>query len=207
MKNNDLSLDIKKLIQKELTYHKTYIGKVLDLNDPQKKGRICVGILDLACFTADIGFWCWSRDKKSLITPKLNDWVCVGFVAGNRDIPYYFGIANEMADMLPKDYDGKNTTQIIYEADDQWVIKYDESTKKFVMGNNFTVKIDDNANTLTLGKGNYYFVLGDNLMTFINTSITTYNTHIHPTPAGPSSATISTLTAPSNILSSTIKGE
>jgi len=175
-----------RIIQDELIWYKHYIGKVLNLNDPKKKGRILVGILDLGCFTADIGFWCWPRDKNGIITPKVNDWVEVYFMNGNRDMPVYLGIASEMANMLPKNYDGKSTTQIIFESNNKnFFVKYDEEKIKIsIEHKKFHINYDGNKDELEIGSNTFLSAArkGDKIKSnsvLDNAFFTFLSTHTH----------------------------
>ena len=138
---------IRKIIYKETIWLRHYIGQIADLNDPLQQGRINVVLFDLGCDSAKNGFWCYPRDKESLITPKLNDWVEVYFMQGDRNRPVYIGKANEIQQMLPKNYDGKPTTHILFEAPD----------------NDIHIKFDSVQNLLEIGNSDFQFVgrIGD----------------------------------------------
>lgn len=139
MTSKDLVDIMQKIILQETIWLRHYIGKVVDINDPLKKARIKVIIYDLGFDTASIGFWCYPRNLNSITTPKINDWVEVYFLNGDRDRPVYMGKANEIKDMLPKNYDNKPKSNVIFEDVD----------------NKIKIKFDGDTNTMEMGKSNF----------------------------------------------------
>lgn len=146
---------MRKIIQSETLWHVPRIGKVKDVSDPKKKARILVTIPSLVTVqgspssedNASLGFWCSPRDKNSLTTPAVNDWVEVTFLDGNRDLPRYSGLACEVQDMLPKNYDGRASTHIVFEDPENKVhVKYDQITRVLEIGNSdmqFAARLND----------------------------------------------------------------
>lgn len=131
---NDLTTMLKKIIIDSTRFHVPRLGKIVNINDSQKKGRVLVQIPSLGWDTNDKAAWCYPKDKKSFITPKVNDFVIIEFLDGNIDYPLYSGMANQMKDMIPKSYDGNPTTQIIHESTDgQSYIKSDELLKELTI--------------------------------------------------------------------------
>lgn len=246
----DLKNYIEKIIIENTKYLRTYSGKVFNDVDDEKKGRIKCTILELGWDDEAKAVWCSPNDKNSLITPQKDDWVRVRFMNGDINRAYYTGIMNEMADMLPAEYESKDS-QIIFEAHDGTHIKYDETAKEFIFedsnGNKtlfsqegFTVedtngnkdifdsngikREDANGNVIEMKSGSIDltgtlinllnatepFVLGNVLDTWIlNTLLIIFNAHTHSgVQAGGSSTSTpsSPLTAPTNYLSTDIKG-
>ena len=132
MERNDLVELFNKMIDQRTKYLRFYVGKVLDTNDPLKKGRVLVAIPDLGWNTNQEGAWAWPTKINSAVTPKVDESVRVGFMNGRPEKPFFLGLANEIEEMLPVDFDGLDTTNIIYQSkDDDTRIKYDESAKEF----------------------------------------------------------------------------
>lgn len=122
-------------IQPFLKYMVPREGQVKDLKDPEKKGRILVQIPSLGWDTNDKGAWCKPIDKNSLSTVKVDDWVIIQFVDGNRDFPIYIGKSTRIKDQLPKNYDNESTTHILFESpDDKIMMKYDEKKDLLQIG-------------------------------------------------------------------------
>jgi hypothetical protein len=125
---------LRKIVLQETKWGKHYIGKVLNAQDSTNNGRVCVAIYDLGCNDEGTGFWAYPRDKNSLTLPKQGDWVEIYFINWDKNRPVYMGIANEIQNMLPDNFDG--TKQIIYESpQDLTHISFDESANSLEIGN------------------------------------------------------------------------
>lgn len=174
---------LRQIILEETLFLRHYIGQITNIIDPENKGKIQVKIPDLMTdFSAgdNFGFWCISRDKNSLSTPKLNDWVEVYFMNGNKNIPVYMGIANEMKDMLPLNYDGKPTTHILFESPENKIhAKYDEFNNLLEIGNsNFLEAARKTDAILSTSSQDSTF------WTFIDNLVSIFNNHVHPASGG-----------------------
>jgi hypothetical protein len=135
MVTRDLTSLIQRIVLSETIWLRHYTGKILGFAD-DNSGMVQVAIYELGCDTPDKAFWCAPRDKMALLTPAVNNWVEVYFLGGDRNRPVYLGIAAEMANQIPKTYDGQPTTQILFEDNnDQFHIKYDAAANAFEMGN------------------------------------------------------------------------
>ena len=150
----DLMTVIQRIVARETVYLRHYIGKVL-ANDSSVivglsgSGMVQVAIYDLGIDTPDIAFWCYPRDKNSLVTPAVGSWVEVYFINGDRNRPVYLGQANEISGQIASNYDGKPTTQIIFEDNqNQMDIKYDEATGKFEIKSPGQIDIGAGSNNL-----------------------------------------------------------
>jgi len=128
---DDLKDMIALISRKEIKCAVPRLGQVLKVQDDEQKGRILVSIPSFGWTTQDTAEWCYPKDRRRLITPKIDDWVIVEWIDGNVDkSAVYSGIAYWMKDMLPKNYDGQPTTQLLYEDNDQELsINYDEKNK------------------------------------------------------------------------------
>lgn len=111
------------------------LGEIKDLNDPAKKGRVLVTINSLGWDTNEKGAWCYPKDKKSVVTPEVGDFVIVEWVDGMPDIPMYSGVANNMKDMLPHAYDGSADNQVLFEGRDAKIkVQYNETDDEMLIG-------------------------------------------------------------------------
>jgi hypothetical protein len=179
---------LRRIIHQETIWLRHYIGQIKNVTDPQQKGRVNVAVFDLGYNSEDNGFWCFPRDKNALITPKNGDWVEVYFINGDRNKPVYLGVANEMENMLPKSYDGKETTQVIFEdVDNKIRILYDASNNSLNVGNkNFQPCARKDDETLSDNTSD------SNFWTYMNLIAT----HVHPGIGAPSPTLA---TAPSSL--------
>jgi hypothetical protein len=130
MDQGNLKQLLQKIINLETKYLRIYKGKVVDVNDSEKMGRILVQVPSLGWDDNEKAIWCNPSDKNSIITPKVDDWVRIGFSEGSIDRAYYFGCVNEIQNILPAEFDGNATTQIIFQDNnDEVFLKYDEQQK------------------------------------------------------------------------------
>lgn len=211
---------IYRIIDERTKFLRTFSGKVMDVNDTEQKGRILCQIPELGWTTNESGAWCYPTQDNSLITPKIGDWVRVGFLAGKPERPYYMGIMSEIEAMNPTNYDGASNSQVIYESNDNTTyVKHDENAKTFSIvdsnGNEIQMGITatDLINTLLhLGSATASepFMLGNVVDAWFTAIIAVFNGHTHDgvTVGGASTGTPSaTFTPPVNHLSNKIFGE
>jgi hypothetical protein len=151
-----------KIINLETKYLRIYKGKVVDINDSENMGRILVQVSSLGWNDNEKAVWCSPSNINSIITPKVDDWVRIGFSEGSIDRAFYFGSVNEIQNILPAEFDGNATTQILFQDNnDEVSIKYDEQQKILQIndshGNIITmdssgIKLEDsNGNTIEMG--------------------------------------------------------
>jgi hypothetical protein len=154
---DDLKNMIAMIVRKEIMYAVPRLGQVLKVQDDDQKGKILVSIPSLSWTTQDTGQWCYPKDKKNIITPKIDDWVIVEWIDGNVDSnAVYSAIAYWMKDMLPKIYDGKPTTQVLFEDNKQELsIIYDEEVKELKINH------DKQKYTITFKNDGCDIVIGD----------------------------------------------
>ncbi len=177
---------IQQITREQFKYMVPRLGQVVDLLDPSSKGRVKVTIPSLGWDTADKGAWCWSRDKNSLITPTLQDWVMVQWMNGKSDFPIYSGIATEMSDMLPDAYDGVNSTYVLFEepSNEKIKIAYDALLDILEIGKtgfSEAARKDDEVKSTSVEDSTFWL--------FISTLFTTFNTHTHVTTGPPPAPT------------------
>lgn len=193
-KSDEFVTIIAKIIREATKFNVPRLGRISRIDDPESRARILVHIPSLGWDTDDIGAWCFSVDKKSLITPAVGDWVIVQWIDGNIDLPVYTGIDSKMKDMLPAAYtDEKN--QVIFEN----------------RARDFSMRYDETGEVLNIGAGTQSFVLGDALDTWITGTLKAlYDAHTHSgvtVGAGVTGPPAVPLTAPTGHLSDKIKGE
>ena len=191
---------IAKIVLDVTRFNVPRIGIVSQNNDPLSKGRVLAHIPSFNWVTDDTGAWCYPKDKGALITPATGDYILVEFIDGDRDLPVYSGIATQMKDMLPSAYDGKATTQVIFEdKNGDMNIKYDEISKELSF---------NNAASIKLLSGTEAFLKGNTFDAWITaTLLTIFNDHVHPETGTTTLSPVTPLTGPTNHLSTTIKGE
>lgn len=141
MENKFIREIIKRILAEELKYYKTYIGKIIDVDDPLKRGRIKCYILELYWVDGESAVWVDPCYARSMLKLKKDDYVLVGFKNGDRKRPYYFGISQELKDMIPTEYDG--TLQVLFQSNkDDLFVTYDDDNKELY------VEIGDNKYTI-----------------------------------------------------------
>ncbi len=168
---------IQQITSEQFKYMVPRLGQVVDLTDPLGKGRINVTIPSLGWDTADKGAWCWSRDKNSLITPALNDWVMVQWMDGQSEFPVYSGVATEMFEMLPDAYDGNNNTYVIFEEPSSEKIKLVYNAISDILeigksGFSEAARKEDEVKSTSVEDSTFWTWL-------VTTLVTTFNTHTH----------------------------
>jgi hypothetical protein len=153
---------LQKIINLETKYLRIYKGKIVDVNDSENMGRVLVQVPSLGWNDNEKAIWCFPSDKNLIITPKVDDWVRIGFSEGFIDRAFYFGCANEFQNVLPSEFDGNAKTQILFQDNnDEVFIKYDEQQKILqindshgniiTMDSNGIVIEDSNGNTIEMG--------------------------------------------------------
>jgi hypothetical protein len=116
MKGDKTLLEIfRRIIWTETRWLRHYLAQVVNVTDSDNRGQVRVICFDLGYTSEDNGLWCSPRNKNGLITPKVGDWVEIYFMGGDKNRPVFIGQANDMEGMLPKNYDGKATTQVLFE--------------------------------------------------------------------------------------------
>lgn len=192
----DLMTIIQRIVARETIFLRHYIGKVLN-NDCSTtpgltgSGMIQVAIHDLGIDTPDNAFWCYPRDKNSLITPKLGSWVEVYFINGDRNRAVYMGKANEINNQIAQNYDGKSTTQLLFEDNrNQINIKFDELNNLLEIGKTdlqFAARLNDETLSDSSTDSAFWTWLATTLITWANS-------HTHPVSgalAGPTAIPLS----------------
>lgn len=166
MKQNDITDIIEKIIIKSTLYMRHYDGKVVEVKNPDlttQEGAVKVVIYTLGWYPDEKGCWVYPRFTNSLYTPKAGDILDIGFMEGNPNRPVYYGKTNEYNINLPKSYDGKTTTQVIF-----------EDTK-----NQIRDVFDESNNERNIGKTNFRYAARKEDATLSNsTTDSTYWTWI-----------------------------
>jgi hypothetical protein len=141
MQNKDLEEKIKEIVIQQLRYIKSYIGKVIDVEDPLKRGRVKCYVLELGWIDGESSIWINPRYTKSMLKLKNDDYVKIGFMNGDRTRAYYEGMIQELKEMYPENYDG--TKQVLFESNEKhFYITYDDVNKELY------AEIGDNKYTI-----------------------------------------------------------
>lgn len=125
---------VNQIVASNFRYSLPREGQVKSVTDSAGKGRILVVIPSLGWDTEDKGAWCYSLDKNSLTTVKIDDWVIVQFLDGNRDYPLVMGKSTRIQDQLPTNYSDENTQIIFEDPNDETVISYSSSEEELKIG-------------------------------------------------------------------------
>jgi hypothetical protein len=175
---NDLFERLKFMFKKEVVFYGQYKGRVVDNVDEFSRGRVKVSIPDLG-FNSDFGLWCEAEQNKCMIVPKIDDWIIVYFEAGKKNRPRYRGIDNSMIGMKVEDFDGQNTTNVLFQNGNLKIV-YNEITGILnILNNNGNSIVELNGNTDYAVSFNDLKTGFDSLKTSLNSFITVYNAHTH----------------------------
>lgn len=160
---DDIVSMVRKVIADATRYFVPRIGRVAKVDDDLSKGRILVLIDAFGWDTEEKGAWCFPKQLRSLITPKKDDFVLVEFIDGDRNLPVYSAISSQMKDMLPQVYDGKSTTQVLFEnnAQDSSVVYNAEDKKYTITIGEYVITIEDSL--IQIGEASESFVKGDTI--------------------------------------------
>lgn len=132
---------IAEIVAKETRYHRPYTGKVLNVTDDEKEGKILVSIPALSIETEDQAPWVSPVTFNAVITPKKDDWVVIIFIEGDKNQPRYIGIDTAIKDVIPKIFDGNPKKHVLFESNDEnGTETYDEDSKTFSFMDNLTIE-------------------------------------------------------------------
>jgi hypothetical protein len=144
MQTKNLEEKIRELIKQELRYIKTYVGQVIDVEDPLKRGRVKCYVLELGWIDGESSIWINPSNIKSMLKLKKDDYVRIGFMNGDRTRAYYTGMAQEIKEMYPENFDG--TKQVLFESNEKdFFATYDDTSKELyaeVGDNKYTINQD-----------------------------------------------------------------
>lgn len=138
--------ELAEVVRRETRYLRTYWAEVIDVNDPQAKGRVKVTIPMLGWDTDATGAWCQPRDLHRMVVPAVGDFVAVGFLEGDQDRPYYFGLAHELGEQTPPGFDGPTKVVLYEDADGKLSVVLDAEAETLTI-------TDTHGNTITLEDG------------------------------------------------------
>lgn len=183
----DLDRDIRGLlamvIHEETQFMKHYLGLVADNKDELGRGRVLVTIPELGFDTAAQGLWCWPRQADSLSVPEPDSYVEVYFMGGHPDRPVYLSYTSEMLGSELSLHNKVPESRVIFESPKtKEGIHYDDKTKKLVIKG-----------------GDEPLVLGNKIVTSLNTLITELKAHVHPYVDTPVGASNTSAPAPGSI--------
>lgn len=141
MELKQLREEIKKIIAEETRYNKTYLAKIIDVDDPLERGRVKCYIMDLYWIDGESAIWVEPAFIRQSLKLKVDDFVIIGFKTGDPRRPYYFGMSQELKEMYPSGYDG--TKQVLFESNEgDFFVTYDDNSKELI------VTIGDNIYTI-----------------------------------------------------------
>jgi len=127
---------LRRIVWAETRYLRHYMAQVVNVTDPDGGAQVKVVCYDLGFDTEDKGLWCSARNKNAVITPKVGDWVEIYFMNGDQNRPVFLAGASDMEKMLPKNYDGKATTQVLFEDGENKIHEvYDALANELKIGN------------------------------------------------------------------------
>lgn len=193
---------IVEIVRQETLYLRHYMGQVLSQTDELNIGMVQVSVPELGWTTSDLAPWCYPRQLHSMSVPEVGEWVEVYFLNGDMNRPVYITNCTE----LKKD-DNKNCVPEWYVGDPKLRVIYQSPLSKK------GIKLDDTQNILTIDEENIVlidgstepYVLGNKIVTYLTNQIGLLNTALGAKLDG--SGTPGGLSAPTDILSTKIKGQ
>jgi hypothetical protein len=142
MDNKYLTEKIIQIIESRIKYLRTYLGKVIEVDDDLKRGRIKCYVLELYWMDGESAVWIDPCYTRSMLKIKKDDYVLIGFKNGDKKRPYYFGISQELEDMMPSEYDGE--LQVLFQSNNgDLLVTYSDDDKEYIL----TLKKDDSSST------------------------------------------------------------
>jgi hypothetical protein len=87
---------IKEIVRLETIFLRHYSGKVLDVMDELKRGRIQVALYELNWVNQATAPWCNPRYIQGIRIPKVGDWVEVYFMNADAHRPVWLGQAGHV---------------------------------------------------------------------------------------------------------------
>lgn len=237
MNNTDFLSDIRKENIDDNKYHRTYNGRVVNVQN----SKVLCTIDALGMDTPDKGAICSYSDKNSQTSLQIGDIVRIGFINGKHNDAYVIGVANNFQNMPPTSYnfeqqidtvheDRKGLVKIIQDFLTQtfsvtgspgWTINIEQETGKTISLDNLKITISTNAQSIEvneaqikLNSGTESFIKGDTFRTALQTYLTIVS-QVTPGNAAQNAAALNAIKAGAttflaqlnNILSTTIKGE
>lgn len=147
------------------------LGLVTGIQDAAQNYRFVVQIPSLGYDTDDKAVKCNVIDSKSYIAPKVDDYVIVQFIDGNRDFPVIVGTANYMKDMITKNY--AVGTDVLYSRDDEIKITYDGDKLQIGQTSFQPAARKEDATISSSSEDSTFWTW------LVTTLVTTFNAHIH----------------------------
>lgn len=167
-RRNDELGEIIDIISKETKFHKTYLGKVLDVNDESSKGRVRIAIPELGWLTATESPWVDPEyPSRGVCTPDEGDWVSVFFLSGDAARPVYRSRIPVVNNVTPSTYED-HTTRVLYDDGTASVV-YNTSSGELDVTGIKTISIN-NDNTIEINESGIVINSNSNKITIKNST-------------------------------------
>lgn len=210
----DAQSDIYDEILKMIIYHTRYmrprLAQVLDNQDELKQGRVLLAVPSFAWLTQEDGVWASSLERNAITPPEVGQWVIIEWLDGDINKPRYRDYVPEMQENKLTKYSGLPTKRLLFESPKQHdYIEHNDNTGDLLVSLKNELKVL--CKKISLLDGTEPFVLGNQLNTFLSNLITQLTTELGNISLGIAAAggsyTPGTLSSPSGLLSSVIKGK
>lgn len=130
------------IISRTTRYMRTYLGKVVNNEDEDQKGRVLIIIPELGITTDDEGVWAdVEQPIAKNVIPSVGSWVSVYFMSGDASKPTVRGIVNSISDNVPQT-DEQN--RIFYE-DESIKISLDMENQILKIDGDIDIEVNGNA--------------------------------------------------------------
>lgn len=125
---------IRQMILEETKYLRLYEAQVVDVDDPEKLGRVKALVPFLGWTTQDVAPWVRPRGMHAIVVPVVGEWVEIAFMQGDQNRAVYRATAMELEGMLPAAFDGEASTVVLFQDPTTGdSITYDRSTGKMTL--------------------------------------------------------------------------
>jgi phage baseplate assembly protein gpV len=167
-RNKDILGLISRLIYEGTLYLRHWPGKVIDDQDPSKRGRVKVTVPELGFMKDSEAMWASPRQGYSLIPPKKDEWVEVYFMGGDARRPVYLIGLGEITGNAPVGYTDPKSPILWQDRKTSDSVKYDQSSKKLTVAVTGDIAIDGatvNVDQGTNGAARMNDAIGIDLLT------------------------------------------
>lgn len=190
--SNTLYGQIFDMVAKASRFMRPYQGRVLSVDDLERRGRVQCAVDELGWFTQAEAPWCEPVYRGGhLCVPAVGDYVMIAFLAGSGARPIWDGLLGEVSGQQPAEYDGPKK-RVLYSRDGRSVV-HDEDDDTLTVDGFDTVKINGGSWVELNGDGERPVVYSDlktaldNFKSSINSAISgaiTGHTHAVTTAPG-----------------------
>jgi len=162
------------LISRTTRFMRSYLGEVIDDQDPLGRGRVKVSVPELGWASGDGSPWADPEYMPALSVPPVGSFVVIRFMAGDASRPMYGGRSGEVDGAAPQSLSGPSTVVLLDEPSDggRVTVTYDRKTGGLSVSG---------AKSVSLNGDSKRFVTHSELDAALQSFISALNLHTHLT--------------------------